>query len=350
MSRKPALAGMHVIPWSNTEIDHEPNGPLSHLAVGAAWRWWGEATRVDGPSGLVTLHCGEHAQLRQRAARRIGVGGSGSGHAAAIDDSHEPLCADCGFVLTDGYGAYPATLLAGGKLVLFDAGLPPKDTQMWVVRLVGSPLAADTSAREGVICFTAGTRIGAPGGARPVEALRPGERIFTRDDGPCEVIWTGHCRLSPQQLRQRPELRPIRLRAGALGAGRPDRDLLVSPDHRILLRGAAARRLYHAPEVLVRAADLLDDRRITVDRTLRGVTYIHVMLARHQIVWANGLATDSFHPAHTDPEGLEPSQRGALYRAFPPLADGVERYGEAARRCLDTAEAEILRHAIGWGH
>lgn len=343
---------MHVIPWCNTEIDHEPDGPLTHLAVGAGWRWWGDTTRVDGPSGLMTLHAAEHTRLRQRAARRVGaLLGSNDRVSPAEDDDPIGLQeGNSGFVLTDGYGAYSATLLAGGALLLFKDGLPPRNTPMWVVRLLGSPSPVPARRLDGVICFAAGTRIGAPGGARPVEALRPGDRVFTHDDGAREVIWTGQCRLSARHLRQRPDLRPVRLRAGALCAGCPDRDLLVSPDHRILLRGAAARRLYNVPEVLVRAGDLLDDRRITIDRTLGGITYVHLMLARHQIVWANGLATDSFHPAHTSPAGLASDQRAALLQAFPALAHSMERYGEAARRCLDTAEAELLRHAIGWGH
>ncbi len=54
----------------------------------------------------------------------------------------------------------------------------------------------------------------------------------------------------------------------------PDVGLLVSPDHRIVLRGARARALYNADEVLVTARDLIKDHSIIRDHAQREVTYI----------------------------------------------------------------------------
>ena len=115
----------------------------------------------------------------------------------------------------------------------------------------------------GVICFTPGTLIDTPAGPRPVEALRPGDRVLTRDDGAQELLWVGSRRMSGARLYALPHLRPVRLgavrlgavrlRAGAFGLLRPAADLLVSPQHRLLVRGAAARALFNEPEVLVQA-------------------------------------------------------------------------------------------------
>jgi len=94
-----------------------------------------------------------------------------------------------------------------------------------------------------------------------------------------------------------PKLRLIRIAGNALGFDRPDADLLVSPEHRMLISGAAAQSLFNTSEVLVTAKDLINGSTITVDLQVREITYIHVLLDQHQIVWANGLETESFHPA-----------------------------------------------------
>ena len=75
--------------------------------------------------------------------------------------------------------------------------------------------------------------------------------------------------MSGARLFAMPEQRPIRLRRGALGVDRPEDDLIVSPEHRVLVKGRAARDLWGEDEVLVRAADLVGDRFITVDHSLR---------------------------------------------------------------------------------
>ena len=150
---------------------------------------------------------------------------------------------------------------------------------------------------DGVICFTPGTMILTDDGARPVESLTEGSHIQTKDNGCQEVIWVGRRRISGARLHAMPHLAPVRLREGALDKGVPDAGLLVSPDHRLVLRGARARALFNTDEVLVAARDLVNDSTIHRDRTLREVTYIHLLLPNHEIVFANAVETDSFHPA-----------------------------------------------------
>ena len=114
----------------------------------------------------------------------------------------------------------------------------------------------------------------------------------------------------------------------------------------MLVQGAAAQALFNTPEVLVAAEDLLNDHSITVDRVLREVTYVHVLLERHQIVWANGLETESFHPSNTSLETVDAAQRAALLSLLPGLADDPQGYGDHARRNLSGPEAAILRHEL----
>ncbi|EEW24689.1 Hint domain-containing protein, partial [Rhodobacter ferrooxidans] len=201
-------------------------------------------------------------------------------------------------------------------------------------------------ATGGVICFTPDTRISTPDGFCLIQHLRPGMQILTKDNGPQEVLWAGQRRMSGARLHAMPHLRPIRFRTGALGVGRPEDELVVSPQHRMLVQGAAAQALFNVSEVLVTAEDLVNDHSIMVDRQLREVTYVHILLEAHQIVWANGLETESFHPANTALETIEPSQRAALLGMLPHIAQNPYSYGDHARRNLTASEAAILRHDL----
>ena len=74
----------------------------------------------------------------------------------------------------------------------------------------------------GVICFTPGTRIRTPDGLVLVEDLREGDRVQTKDDGAQEIMWKGSRRMTGACMFAMPHLRPVRIKAGALGVERPD--------------------------------------------------------------------------------------------------------------------------------
>jgi hypothetical protein len=126
-------------------------------------------------------------------------------------------------------------------------------------------LAADDSVTgtltfteiENVIpCFTPGTRIATPRGEVAVEDLREGDRVITRDNGLQEIRWTGARSLGAGELMAAPNLRPVLIRAGALGHGLPERDMLVSPQHRLLLTSERAALYFGEREVLAAARHL----------------------------------------------------------------------------------------------
>jgi hypothetical protein len=97
---------------------------------------------------------------------------------------------------------------------------------------------------------------------------------------------------------------------------------------------------------LVAAEDLLNGSSIAIDLTLREVTYIHILLERHQVIWANGLETESFHPSNTALDTVAPEQRAGLLSLLPGLAENPHVYGDYARRNLSGSEAAILRHDL----
>ncbi len=353
---KTGFQGTFVISWTQTEVDGLTSPSLDVLRVGASWRWGGVAVRVDGPQDVLILSGAEEvAEVRRRAARMVRrlVGGAITlNRGSALDPDEDLLLPDQSFVVTDGRQSYVLTIIpvpdTGARLLMVVGDVPPPDRDLWVVRTSFEPFAAPVGQRQagGVICFTPGTRIMAADGPRLIEALRPGDRVLTRDNGAQEILWTGHRRMSGARLYAMPGLRPIRFRAGALGIGRPDADLLVSPQHRMLLRGDAAKALFNADEVLVAAEDLLNDATITVDHDLREVTYVHLLLPQHNILWANGLETESFHPSNTSIDTIDEAQRGGLL-ALMPFADKTpHEYGDYARRNLSASEAAILRHEM----
>lgn len=342
--------GTFVISWSQTEVDGLKAAPVECLATGASWRWSGPSVRVDGPQGVLILDGAEgQAELRAKAARAVRrlVGAAVAG--VAPPPGEEPQAED-GFTVTDGRGSWVVTVVevagTGARLLIFAGEAPPADTDLWVVRVARQDAGPAVRPQGGVICFTPGTMIRTASGQAPIEVLRPGDSILTKDNGAQEVLWTGNRRMSGARLHVMPHLRPIRFRMGAMGIGRPDRDLLVSPRHRMLVTGPAARALFNTSEVLVAAEDLVNGGAIAVDHLLREVTYIHILLERHQVVWANGLETESFHPGMAALDGLEARARAELLDLVPGADADPEAYGAPARRNLTGAEAAILQHDI----
>jgi len=258
---------------------------------------------------------------------------------------------DNSFVVTDGGKSYSVTLIevGGGSqpLLMFLNEMPPRNCDLWIVHhtLGTAPAEGASLMQSGVICFTPGTRIRTEHGTALIEDLREGDRVQTKDNGLQPLRWIGQRRMTGARLFAMPKLRPIRIGSGALGVDRPDLDLLVSPAHRILVKGAAAQSLFNTSEVLVAAKDLINGSSITVDMQAREVTYIHVLLEEHQVVWANGLETESFHPASTALSTLDPQDKQRLLAAYPQLEYDPHTYGSFARRTLSPSEAAILRHA-----
>lgn len=347
---KTGSSGTFVIPWSQTETDGVWQAPLEMLTVGVTWRWTGVPVRLDGPAGILRLEGAEAvAQMRRRAApvarRLVGRGARPKAKPVA---KLSPDPGSPSFTLTDGLVTYPMILLAlpdsGALLVLAEGGLPPQNTDLWVSDATIDHRQIAPRPEGGVICFTPGTLILTPQGPRAIQALRPGNLVFTRDNGAQAVLWTGQRHISATRLRLMPHLCPIRLRSHALGQGRPDPDLLVSPQHRMLIKGRAAQALFHEDEVLVMAEDVVNDTTITVDRRVREVTYIHVLLERHSVIWANGLESESFHPANAASDSMDAAQRAGLASVLPSLEVNPHSYGDFARRNLTRFEAAVLRH------
>ncbi len=186
-------------------------------------------------------------------------------------------------------------------------------------------------------CFVAGTLILTPEGERRIEELQPGDLVMTHDDGPQPIRWTGS-----RTIPATGKLAPVHIAEGALG---DHRRILVSPQHRVLIRDTLSELLFGEPEVLVSAKHLINDRTI---RRMEGgfVTYVHLLFDSHQVVFSEGLATESFLPGPQTEDCFEEAVLEEIREIFPELDPATgQGYSPAARRTLRAYEAEVLMAA-----
>lgn len=187
---------------------------------------------------------------------------------------------------------------------------------------------------ENIICFTPGTQIATPLGARAVETLRPGDLVLTLDDGAKPLRWVGNSTVPGQG-----DHAPIRIAPGLLH-GATDA-LTVSPQHRVLIDDWRAELLFGEQQVFVTARQMLDLAGVTPVQT-PAVTYIHLAFDRHQIIFANGAAAESLHAAEQGLDALCPAAREELFTCMPGLRNDLASHGPTARRCLKAWEARAL--------
>ncbi|MGB3146779.1 MAG: Hint domain-containing protein [Paracoccaceae bacterium] len=182
-------------------------------------------------------------------------------------------------------------------------------------------------------CFTPGTLIATPQGATAIERLAVGDLVETLDNGAQPVRWIGARTVAGDGRHA-----PVRFRAGTIGNHAP---LIVSPQHRILWQGADCELHFGLPEVLVPALHLteLPD----IDRKpMAEVTYLHLLLDRHEILFANGAATESLHPGGQF-LATDRALRAEIAETFPDcpaLVAGVQM--PPARPVLAGFEARLL--------
>ena len=184
------------------------------------------------------------------------------------------------------------------------------------------------------ICFTRGTLIKTDQGEVAIEELAAGDMVLTMDHGYQPIRWIGSSKRAAKG-----DLAPILIRKGALGN---DRDLRVSPQHRMLLQGWQAEMLFGEVEVLATAKSLLNDHSILRDEG-GAVEYFHMLFDTHEIIYAEGCPSESFHPGKQGWKALDQATRDEILTLFPQLADGnFNDYGPAARVSLKHKEGKLL--------
>jgi hypothetical protein len=188
---------------------------------------------------------------------------------------------------------------------------------------------------DGIICFTPGTLIATPQGARDVAELRADDMVLTRDHGLQPIRW-----IQSRTVVAKDNFAPIRITPGVLTG--LERDILVSPQHRMLFQGYSAELLFGESEVLVAAKYLVDGIQVMREEH-EEITYIHMLFDEHEIIFAEGAASESFHPGSVGVSTLADEAREELFELFPDLRTHLNSYGPTARICLKPKEASLLK-------
>jgi len=171
-----------------------------------------------------------------------------------------------------------------------------------------------------VTCFAMGTAISLPEGRCLIETIEVGDLVKT-SMGASEVQWIGRRKFTKEELRNNPKLLPVRIEKGALGNGLPERDLLVSRQHRMLVKSRIAQRMFGVNDVLVPAIRMIDLPGVYIDEDVREITYIHLLFKLHEVIYAEGAPTESLLAGPQALKSLGSEAREELLSIFPELEE-----------------------------
>ncbi|MGL4236872.1 Hint domain-containing protein [Tabrizicola sp.] len=197
-------------------------------------------------------------------------------------------------------------------------------------------------------CFAQGTEIATPSGRRPVQDLCPGDAVLTEDGRSVTIAWIGRSRYSRERAASEQRLRPVHLNAHAFGPGLPDRELVVSPQHRIVIEGPHCEILFGVDRAFVIARHLPKPF-ATSPEPPEDVVYHHILLENHDILVANGLPAESFQPARRMVEALSSEARASLMAVLDILGEEDMLTRPDALPTLNLREARVLLAALNPG-
>ena len=183
------------------------------------------------------------------------------------------------------------------------------------------------------VCFMKGTQITTPTGPRAVETLKPGDHVVTLDHGAQPIRWT---RSDTHALEESTtDDKPILIKAGALGTGLPIQDLIVSPQHRILVGGAGKLRKVFTTEAFAPAKSLTSLPGIRQMKGKTQISWIHFACDRHEVVFANDCLSESLLLGPMVMNGLTSTERQTLTEIFGSAqSPDAALNGPPARECL----------------
>lgn len=314
--------------WQN----NPNNATTTAFQNGQGWRLERYAGTGDPTTDTRTQSWAAVSGFGNLGPRHDLVSGVGGG------DEYIVFAAGSGFLLYNINGGLPET-----RTNLFYAGTAAAQN--------GDPNAGDNDSQfdftdgYAAYCFCAGTLIETDRGPVAVDSLAPGDLVLTLDRGLQPIRWIGRREVSLAETVAHPELLPVKVAAGAMGAGLPRRDLWLSPQHRVLVRSPIAQRMAGAGEVLVAVKHLAGVAGVAQARTPRPVSYLHLRLDRHEVIRAEGLWAETLLVGREALRAMGPQAQRELRLLFPGLHE--EAQDDAARPILAGRMARRLADRHG---
>lgn len=203
-------------------------------------------------------------------------------------------------------------------------------------------VSTDYGSIGAAVCFAADTLIQTPSGSLPVQRLRPGDFVQTKDNGVKEVLWIGQRHIRQTELQRFDQLRPVLIRPGVFG---DHGTLILSQQHRILVNGTQLGLSFDLKEAFIKAKHLAEyfPQAARIDVNMTGVSYYHILLESHEVVFSNGITTESMFPGTMALKGISRHDRqhiGQLFSALPSNSKDTVGGFTLARACLGRKQLE----------
>ncbi|SEW27365.1 Hint domain-containing protein [Cognatiyoonia koreensis] len=231
-----------------------------------------------------------------------------------------------------GGGVSQIKAISGPAAGATSTNIPSASGQSIQFDVYGNRVDGDITQGSSVICLTAGTLVETVNGPVPIEDLEVDDLIVTFDSGPQPIRMIHQRTIAVAELARNRKLWPVCIQKGALGFGLPMRNLRVSPQHRMLYQHIRVPLMFGEEAVFVRAKSLAASfEEVYVDSSLEAVTYYHLVFDKHEVIYAEGAPTESFHPGPEGIAALDADAREELFTIFPHLRFGNSSHSAAYR-------------------
>jgi hypothetical protein len=202
-----------------------------------------------------------------------------------------------------------------------------------------SPAARPMRTPPGLSGVGPGVMVETSEGPQPVEWLRAGDLLLTRDNGYQPVVWIGRSAIQDDGA-----LPPVRIYSGSLGPRTPEHDLIVSPNHKVLLNAPMVALHFGTDEVLAPACDIATEAEINFEVPHSNYAYCHVLLPNHEVIMSEGIWIESLFPDAETLQLLGPHAADEIVAKLGPN----HATSQTARMVLHKGEAIVVspRNAV----